>query len=173
MKINVTVDLSDFYTEEEGQSFSEEIKLHIAHTVKSQVWADFQSKALDEVKSLVNSEFEKSQKMNINYIVSEIFSTEKLKESDGKHGQELVTVKDYIQRKIKKTYFSENNNADYVLRRYIEDFSKKFDQDLKKSSETISKEIKDRYDLMFASQIVTKLNEQGMLKDDVGKILLG
>jgi len=26
MKINVTVDLSEFYTEEEGQSFSEEIK---------------------------------------------------------------------------------------------------------------------------------------------------
>jgi len=54
MKINVQVDLSEFYTEEEGQSFSDEIKNEISSRVKNQVWKDFQDKALEELKLLVN-----------------------------------------------------------------------------------------------------------------------
>lgn len=173
MKINVTVDLSEFYTEEEGQSFSNEIKLDIANKIKAQVWKDFEEKALNEVKSLVNSEFEKSKEMNVNFIVSEIFSTDKIKKSDRKGESELITVKEYIQNKIKESYFSENRNAESVLRNYISNFDSRFVDELKKSSESITKEIRERYDLLFASQIVTKLNEAGMLKEDVAKILLG
>jgi hypothetical protein len=42
----------------------------------------------------------------------------------------------------------------------------------KKATDSISKELKERYDLLFASQIVSKLHENGMLKEDVAKLLL-
>jgi len=171
MKINVTVDLSEFYTEEEGQSFSEEIKNEISSRVKNQVWKDFQDKALDELKNLVNTEFTKSKELNISYIISEIFSSEKLKKNQ--NSSELITVKEYITEKIKSDYFSERQSAESVLKSLVAGFENKFNSELKQSSDAISKEIRERYDLLFASQIVTKLNEQGLLREDVAKILLG
>jgi len=171
MKINVTVDLSEFYTEEEGQSFSEEIKNEISSRVKNQVWKDFQDKALDELKLLVNAEFAKSKELNISYVIAEIFSAEKLKKNQ--NSSEMVTVKEYITEKIKADYFSERQSAESVLKGLVTGFENKFNIELKQSSDAISKEIRERYDLLFASQIVTKLNEQGLLREDVAKILLG
>jgi hypothetical protein len=34
------------------------------------------------------------------------------------------------------------------------------------------KEMQDRYDLMFASQLITKIKDQGFLKEDVARLLL-
>lgn len=44
---------------------------------------------------------------------------------------------------------------------------------IKKTVETQVTQLKTRYDLLFATQIVQKLNVQGMLKEDIAKLLLG
>lgn len=171
MKINVTVDLAEFYTQDEENSFSEEIKNEISARVKSQIWNDFKEIALHEVKQLVISEFEKTKVENVTSIVSKLISSKKIKRSDNSF--ELVTIEDYVTEKITKDYFSERQSAETVMRGLISNFESKFNNELKQNSETISRELKDRYDLLFASQIVTKLNENGMLKTDVAKLLLG
>jgi hypothetical protein len=40
------------------------------------------------------------------------------------------------------------------------------------NTKLFSAEFKDRYDLLFASQLVSKMNAVGLLKDDVAKLLI-
>ncbi len=171
MKINITVDLAEFYTEDQENSFSQEIKNEIAARVKSQVWKDFESSAMHEVKQLVNAEFEKTKGENVTSIVSRIIASKKIKKQD--HNSELITIEEYVTEKISKDYFSERQTAESVMRNLISNFESKFNSEVKSNSESIAKELRDRYDLLFASQIVTKLNENGMLKSDVARLLLG
>lgn len=172
MKIKVEVDLSEMYDEGEEISFSESIKQSIAYQVKSQVFDDFKKSALDYTVSLVREEFEKSKQFEINKIVSEIISNRLIKKSENKGVAEMITLKDFIEERITNDYFNERNSAEGVLSGYIRSFDEKFKKELKDSSDKISKELKDRYDLLFASQIVSKLNENGMLNEDVAKKLL-
>jgi len=171
MKINVTVDLSEFYTEDQENSFSEEIKSEIAARVRNQVWKDFESSAMHELKQMVHAEFEKTKGENVTSIVSRVIASKKIKKSD--NNSELVTIEEYVTEKITKDYFSERQSAESIMRNLISNFESKFNSELKQNSETISRELRDRYDLLFASQIVTKLNENGMLKSDVARLLLG
>ena len=61
-----------------------------------------------------------------------------------------ITVKEYIADRFN------NSNAYNSQRSLIEKLAKDY-----------STEMKNRYDMMFASQLVIKLNEQGMLKEGV------
>lgn len=170
MKINVTIDLSDFYTQDDSNSFSDEIKSEIAYRVKQSVWAEFEKKALEQVTSLVKHEFEKQKTKHIEKLVKKVVLTEKIKKSS--YDSEPVTIEDYVKETLSKDYFSPSNNAESVMRGMIQSFERKFESEVKQNSTDIAKELKDRYDLLFASQLVAKLNENGMLKDNVAKLLL-
>lgn len=170
MKINVTVDLAEFYNEDQENSFSEEIKMEIAARVKAQVWKDFEERALSQMKQLVIHEFDKQKTKQIEKLVKKVIGSEKIKKSD--YSNEQITFEEYITENLKNNYFSERQTAESVLRNYISNFETKFNNEIKQNSESIAKELRDRYDLLFASQIVTKLNENGMLKSDVARLLL-
>ena len=49
---------------------------------------------------------------------------------------------------------------------------KNFDETIKTLAKSFTSELKHRYDLLFASQIVAKLNDNGLLKDDVAKLII-
>ena len=66
-----------------------------------------------------------------------------------------ITVKEYIADRFN------NSNAYNSQRSLIEKLAKEY-----------STEMKNRYDMMFASQLVIKLNEQGMLKEGVFESLM-
>ena len=66
-----------------------------------------------------------------------------------------ITVKEYIADRFN------NSNAYNSQRSLIEKLAKEY-----------SIEMKNRYDMMFASQLVIKLNEQGMLKEGVFESLM-
>ena len=53
MKINVTVDLSEFYSQDEEMTFSSQIKSDIAYRVKQSIFADFRDKIGSEFKEAV------------------------------------------------------------------------------------------------------------------------
>lgn len=146
MKINVEVDLTEFYTQDEGNSFSDEIKSEIAYRVKQQVWKEFENKALDQVISLVKHEFEKQKTKQIEKLVKKSISTEKIKKSS--YDSEMITIEDYIKENLGKEYFSPERNAESVIRNYISQFEKKFDSEVKENATDIAKELKDRYDFL-------------------------
>lgn len=74
------------------------------------------------------------------------------------------------------SYEGEKTLSEYIKDRFIgatRDSKVNLDKITKDIAVNMASELKDRYDLLFASQIVTKLNEQGMLKEDVARLLLG
>lgn len=49
---------------------------------------------------------------------------------------------------------------------------KELEQFANDCAKDFGKEMKERYDLLFASQLVAKMSETGLLKEDVAKLLL-
>lgn len=157
MKINVTVDLSDFYSEDES-SFSEQIKSAIAYDVRQQVLADWKAKIGAEFNSAVIAEVEKQKEQFITSALNELVVNAKVKKRYSSN--DMISISEWITEELERTQLSENKLRDFL------------NSQTTKTSDKISKELKNRYDMLFASQIVAKLHENGMLKEDVAKLLL-
>lgn len=174
MKINVTVDLTDFFSEDES-SFNEQILSHIEWQVTSKVWEEFRNKALDSFKNKIDAELEKGKEIELERIITKVFTDKKIKtrESSKNNPQpEMVTLFEYIEDKISKSYFSEERTASSILDSKLREKEVMFEKMVSSSAEEIGTKLKNRYDLLFASQIVSNLNKNGMLKEDIAKILL-
>jgi hypothetical protein len=163
MKINVTVDLEDFYNEDET-SFNEQILDYISSQVKSKIFDQFKDKGFDlvaqNVKKLTDSVFDNQ----IQLMIEDVF-----KNRVSKNG---TTWEKIISEKLEnRNYFREDSD----LEKYLQDNIRRSDSAIHEiiagHCNKISKDLKDRYDLMFASQIVIKLNEQGLLKSDLSTLL--
>ncbi len=159
MKINVTVDLSEFYSEPEAENFSQQIKDYIVFEVKQQMFKEFKKELTDEFFRLIRESFESQKTFFVNKIFNELVLDAKIKKPYS--GEELISINDWMKQELERLQLNDQN-----LRKIIE-------TQTKAASEVIAKELKVRYDLLFASQIITKINENGMLKEDVAKLLLG
>lgn len=174
MKINVTVDLDDFFSEDES-SFNEQILSHLEWEIKSKIWNEFKEKALDSFKNKIDYELEKGKEVELERIITKVFTDKKIKIKEASKNNpqpEMVTLFEYIEDKITNSYFSEGRSASSILDSKLREKEVQFEKMLSNSSEEIITKLKDRYDLLFASQIVNSLNKNGMLKEDVSKILL-
>lgn len=86
--------------------------------------------------------------------VDRIIKTDKVKFG---YSKEPVTLSEYIQ----KVYIDTSYNRKLKLEDVAKDIANKQ-----------ANEMKERYDLLFASQFVSKLDQLGLLKPDAAKILL-
>jgi hypothetical protein len=180
MKINVTVDLEDLYEEyyegdSSGESFNQQILSEIKHQVKQSIWKEFKDTTLDHFRAQINDELEKEKDGEITRIVQKVFSERKIKIKEGTKNNpepEMITLFEYIQEKIEKDYFSMGMTAETLLSGKFRELQNSVEKSVSTSAELMSSEIKQRYDLLFASQLVAKMNQAGMLKDDVAKLLI-
>lgn len=85
--------------------------------------------------------------------VKDFISEGKIRKSS--YNKEEILIKDWIKEKF--TGDTGYNNTEKVIKSLAKDFGK---------------ELKERYDLLFASQLVAKMSETGLLKEDVAKLLL-
>lgn len=150
MKINVTVDLDDIWADEESLTHA------IESTVKYKVLTEIEAKIKDKVDlhitKKVNEEVEKHMYRQINSFIEQFIKEGKTKSS---RSNELVTIEKFIEERF---VYQTGYGTPAEL---IEKLAKQFSTDMK-----------NRYDLLFASQLVAKMNESGLLKKDVAKILL-
>lgn len=153
--IKVEVDLSEMYSDEDSGSFTEEIKKNISYSVRQEVWKSFKESAFEEFSKKIKEEFEGEKEKTIQETIQTFFKEKKVKE----YGSEY-NLEQYIEKKV-NDYFFNNDNLARLL-----------DTSVKKQAEICSNQIKERYDLLFASQIVTKLGENGFLKDNIAELLL-
>lgn len=151
MKINVTIDLDDLWTDE--SSISEEISMEIKRKVLDEIWNKLKPAVEDQITRATKNEVEKVYCRKINTFIDEFFETGELKSP--KNSNEKMTLKEYILYQIQNNtgWNSPNEN-------------------IKKLAQKFGEEMKNRYDLLFASQLVAKMNENGLLKEDVAKKLL-
>lgn len=157
MVIEIKVDLSNFYAENEHESFEKQIKDYIVHEVKNVIIAEVKKDMLAEfttqVKEIIEAEKQEIISTQIKLMASEM----QLKT----RGAEKISVVDHIRHELESVHLSPGRVTQYL------------DSQISKTTETIYKELKNRYDVSFASQIITKLNANKMLKDDVARNMLG
>lgn len=157
MKINVTVDLEEFYGDED-LTLSESVKVELTNRVKNEIWKIFKEESLQSFDNQVKKQISLDKDLKIKETLDDLFSNKKIKKSYS--GGQMITVQEYLEEEIDRNIGASN------------EFDRRTREFILKQSETISKGLKDRYDMLFASQIVNKLNEQGLLKEDIAKILL-
>lgn len=144
-----TVEIEEFWLEEENLSdaLQEAVKNSVLRQIQDNIKNQVETLVQTKILTVINSELETRAKV----LTDEFVAKGKVK---GRYSNDPErTVEEYIA--------SEFRAKDSDFRSYIEKITK---------NQVI--ELKNRYDLLFASQIVTKINEQGLLKEDVAKLLL-
>jgi hypothetical protein len=143
-----TIEINEFWLEEDELETALQSK--ITTDVVALIEKSIQKKVEDHITIKVKAEIEARMYRFINLAIEQIISTEKIK-MDGKE----YTLTDYIKKEFtdRSGYRSPHET--------ITNLAKKF-----------SDEMKNRYDLLFASQLVAKMNNNGLLKDEVAKLLI-
>lgn len=107
----------------------------------------------NEITNSVKKQVEETLKEQIQVLVTDVISTGKIRVDS--YSDNEIPIEDWIKKKF-------NGNCGYgSAENQIKELAKKFGD-----------EMKQRYDLLFASQIVAKLDEHGLLKEDIAGLLL-
>lgn len=144
-----TVEVENFWLEEEelSNALQQAIKTDVIRKIQDNIKVQVEKLVENKILSVINAELETRAK--------------------------VLTDEFVAKGKVRGRYSSD---PERTVEQYIADEFKSKEQDIKKYIEANAKaqgeELKKRYDLLFASQIVAKINEQGLLKEDVAKLLL-
>jgi hypothetical protein len=150
-----TVDVKNFYLRED-----DDLKIgltrYIISKITEEIWKRVQSKVEDSVNKAIKGRVENLLDKRIESETARLIQIGKIvnKDYNGKPTGEVT-----LEQFIKERFLA--NSGWSTPQGVISDIAKKFGQ-----------ELKARYDVAFATQIVIKLNEQGMLKENVAKLLL-
>lgn len=149
-----TIDIEDFYLDE-GDELESSLKKHIINEVCSQIQKSIKDRVEIQISMEVKDTIEKQMYSTISKEIKNVIDGGLIKNPDSYSDKKQITISDYIKKKF------ENDSGWGSPREHIEKLAKSHAEELKK-----------RYDLMFASQIVSKLHQNGMLKEDIAKLLL-
>ena len=150
MKLKVTVDLGDLWTEEDeniGEVIASSIRNDIVREVKVHIKEAIEVQIRQKVDIMVQDLLtKKSARFIGNY----------LRRGTIKHCGDDISLEEYIKYKFTRdSGWSSPNKL------------------LEKLATTFSRELKDRYDVLFASQIVAKLGDNNLLVDrNVAKLIM-
>ena len=144
-----TVEVEEFWLGEDGE-LERGLKEYVSKKVLDQIYQTIDKKVEDHIAITIKKEIDNKLYYKINQKISELIATENIF-IDKKE----ISIADHI-----KNVF-QTNTGWRSPQEAIREFAQKF-----------GNECKQRYDLAFASQIVAKMNENGLLKDDVAKLIL-
>lgn len=143
MKFIIEVD--DFWLED--QEIEEGLKNHVKYEVLREIKLSIKDQVERTITKVIKEKVSKSLEKTIQKEVTKAVTDIKIPNS---FGSESKTLQEHI-------IYDFNQNSRYRdPKRQIEESAKKF-----------GTELKNRYDMLFASQIVIKMGEQGLLKDGV------
>lgn len=150
-KIQITVNLNEFYYD--GDSNIEEgLKKYITNQVVKEIFKTIESKVKAQIEMEVKELVQKLMYSEITSFIKQYIGEGKIK---SRNSNNEITMKEYIGE-----CFRSGSNW--------QSFEGVISEQMKKYVD----ELKKRYDLLFASQIVIKLGEQKLLKEEVIDILL-
>lgn len=169
VKIKVEIDVSDLVaeTEEYGEyNLKEELENSIRNEVKHAVVSQLRSLVLDTFKSDLQEQIKKDLPNTVQLILDELAAqTMTIPEAkileDGEWKTKTdVTMLDYIKSRVHQNLFDANTQRE-------------FNRNIDKIATVTVNQFRSEFDHYFATQIVKKMGEQGLLKEDVGKMLIG
>ena len=154
--MKITVELDEFWMDNDSDGLSEDLNKFVKNQVTFEIWKKIENKVKDEITNQVSKIINSKLESKIEEMVKEMIVTQKMKSPSINVGTDGMCT---IAEKLK--YDFEYGSGWLSPLSIMKDLGQKF-----------SKEMKDRYDTLFASQIVLKMNEQGLLKDGVVDALL-
>jgi hypothetical protein len=147
--MKIEININDFYFDQENE-LEPALKDYIIRECVNQISQNIREKVDQHVKTKVSDMVEKYYGTLIQDTIKTIIDTERVS-----YGREEATLADHIRKQI-------NANSGWNSPR----------EQLEKIAKAHADEIKKRYDLMFATQIVAKLGQNGMLKEDIAQLIL-
>lgn len=153
--MKLKVDLDDFYLDEEDDLVPA-IKDFVVNEVTSTIWDRVEEKIKQKILDLCNENIQKIIDEKIETYLTEMLDKEMIKKD--RWSDELVSLQEYVSTTFNKDF---DNN-----------YKKRLDNIVESKTKNICEEIKKRYDLLFASQLISKMNDQNMLKEDIAKLIL-
>ena len=156
MKLTVNVDLEDFF-QNEDETLQESIVRAIETSVIRRLEKDFRDKINDDFYKKIIEKFLSEKDAKVKEIIEKAFNEDRVKKSYS--SDDMVTFAEYVTETLKKDLNSPNFDAKIKA---ISD----------KVSETAFEEMKKRYDVYFAAQIIEKLSAAGMLAQGVAESIL-
>lgn len=153
--MKLKVDLDDFYLDEEDDLVPA-IKDFVVNKVTSTIWDRVEEKIKQKILDLCNENIQKIIDEKIETYLTEMLDKEMIKKD--RWSDDLVSLQEYVSTTFNKDF---DNN-----------YKKRLDNIVESKTKNICEEIKKRYDLLFASQLISKMNDQNMLKEDIAKLIL-
>jgi hypothetical protein len=144
--MKIIVEVEDFYLDEE-QDLEQGLKNYVVEEVLNKISASIKTKVETQILVEVKSQVENAMYKQINLFISEFIKTGLV--SSSRDSKNQVSIAEYIKEKF--SYGSGWNSANDVIKKFAESFGN---------------ELKKRYDINFANQIVRKMNEVGLLKEE-------
>lgn len=142
------IEVTDFWLEEEELSVA--LKDHVTKVVIHAVTKSIEDRVASAITTRVEATITNQVSKIIEAKLNELVDT----------GMILVDRKEISIADRVKQVFEQNTG-----------WSNPRDQ-IARLAEAFGKDLKNRYDAAFANRIVVKINEQGMLKDEVVRLLL-
>jgi conjugal transfer/entry exclusion protein len=143
-----TVEVEDFYIEQ--GDLAEELKSQVKADVVRQMKDSLKKQVDDFMDRYIKSEINDQVKGRVQSTMDDFLATGKIKED---YGNQEMTVEAYIAKALKARHA---------------DIQKAIADQVKKQVT----ELQNRYDMLFATQLISKIKDSGFLKDDAAKLLL-
>lgn len=147
------IEVSDFYLDEE-QDLESALKKHLIYEITKQINDAIKQKVEDGVTKEVKAQVEQSLYRKIAKLTEDVIASDKVK---GRYSNSPeLTLTEYIKELFVQTA---RDKAPV-------------DATIQKLANAFGEELKKRYDLLFASQLVAKMKESGFIKEEVIALLL-
>lgn len=153
--MKITVEFDDFWMNGDDD-LSEKLNEYVSDEVTREIWKKIEQKVESQITVQVTKKIEAQLFRKGQSIVKKLIETEKIKSPSHSVGENgYCTLEEFI-----KYNFESNSGWNSP------------NETIKKLAKGFASEMKSRYDLLFASQLVAKMNESGLLKEDVAAKLL-
>lgn len=155
-----SIEIEDFWYDQEEGNLSDELKSFIINEIVRKLSKQIDDKTIQTIELKATKAITDGFGAKVSAAVSRFFKSGRIKPYRNSVNNEVgadgcISIEQYIQEK-----FTHDTGWSSGQER-IEKLAKKF-----------ADEMRNRYDLLFASQLVIKLNEQGLLKEDVARAIL-
>ncbi len=152
MLLKLEIDLTDVWQDEDESTLADTITSQIHYEAKKEVWDKIKGNVNNKISEVACTYIDDKIQTLIDVACSEIIDTG-VKVSNGYTSK--IDLKEFIEKKIN------DDNVHRSITKYI---------DMQATNYVTG--LKERYDMLFASQVVMKMSEQGLLKDDMLKKLV-
>ena len=154
-----TIDIEDFWMDDESGGVAHELEKYITREVVSKIYKSIEKKLEDtivvKIDSMVTAALYRKSTAFIKKFLERGMIKARVRNEHGNMEDGEITIEDFIKSKFQNDsgWSSPNDRIEKLAKGFAED-------------------MKNRYDLLFATQIVSKLGEQNLLKDSVMKELV-